>query len=278
MEYLISALLGAVAGITEFVPVSAPIHLRLASQIFHIDLSNSFWKLHLVAIQLGTVVALLALYIGRSRNWRQALQRGIAAPAPGIPAISLIGWAFLSTIISSFLLSTFNRRAAKSPQEMGMSLLLGSVAMWATDSVVVKASIRGTGRMSPLQAVWIGLCQSLSLAFPGTSRSMATISGGQLSGLARPVAVEFSYLLFAPTMLSETFVELHQIQPMAGISHVSVRGFGLLALGFLTATLTAYLSANWMLKWVVKHGLSIFAAYSACLGSALLLLITLHSR
>lgn len=134
--------------------------------------------------------------------------------------------------------------------------------------------------MSLGQAIWIGLCQSLSAIFPGTSRSMSTIAAGQLVGLDRPSALEFSFLLSIPTMLAATAYDLlKEIHPSKAAlaagqaAHVVMSGerWIVLGVGFVVSFIVALGVVEWFLMWVRKHGFAIFAVYRIILGILLLI-------
>jgi undecaprenyl-diphosphatase len=134
-------------------------------------------------------------------------------------------------------------------------------------------------QMTLFQAVWIGLCQTLSAIFPGTSRSMSTIAAGQLVSLDRPTALTFSFLLSIPTMFAATVWDfLKEIHPSKtavaeGLApHVvmnSERWF-VLIIGLVVSFIVALGVVEWFLQWVRRHGFALFALYRILLGIALL--------
>jgi undecaprenyl-diphosphatase len=137
--------------------------------------------------------------------------------------------------------------------------------------------------MSLGQAIWIGICQSLSAIFPGTSRSMSTIAAAQMVGLDRPSALEFSFLLSIPTMLAATAWDLlksiHPSQsalaagavPIAEV-HMTSQLWVVLAIGFVVSFIVALGVVEWFLMWVRRHGFTVFAIYRIVLGILLLVL------
>jgi undecaprenyl-diphosphatase len=135
--------------------------------------------------------------------------------------------------------------------------------------------------MSWGQAIWIGLCQTLSAVFPGTSRSMSTIAAGQMVGMDRPAALEFSFLLSIPTMIAATGWDLvKEIHPSkaaeaagAATAHVVMTGdrWIVLLIGLAVSFIVALGVVEWFLMWVRKHGFVIFAVYRIILGTALLI-------
>ena len=138
--------------------------------------------------------------------------------------------------------------------------------------------------MSLGQAIWIGICQSLSAIFPGTSRSMSTIAAGQMVGLDRPSALEFSFLLSIPTMIAATgwdlLKSLHpgKAELAAGAASSVVmnsQNWIVLAIGFVVSFIVALGVVEWFLMWVRRHGFTVFAIYRIVLG---ILLLVLGSR
>jgi len=131
--------------------------------------------------------------------------------------------------------------------------------------------------MSIGQAVWIGLCQVLSAVFPGTSRSMATITAGELAGMSRPAALEFSFFLSIPTMVVATIYDLwksmrpHHGEPSAiGAMPSDAHSWITLAIGFVVSFVVAYGVVAWFMNWVRTRGFTIFAVYRILLGGFVL--------
>jgi undecaprenyl-diphosphatase len=146
-------------------------------------------------------------------------------------------------------------------------------------------------QMSLLQAIWIGLCQVTSAVFPGTSRSMSTIAAGQLAGMTRSAALEFSFLLSIPTMIAATLYDLvRSLWPGFHVTHLHKPGYRngalhsalapvhmnghnwmVLIVGFVISFVVALGVVEWFLQWVRNHGFVLFAIYRLFLGAALLL-------
>lgn len=279
-DYLSSFLLGIVEGLTEFIPVSSTAHLRITQALLHIDLSNGFWKMYSVVIQLGAVLALLVLYAHRLLLLAQTFpRRNFSLRTSMNHPLTLVGWAFLFTAIPAFLLSKVISKNLEDLTVIGSSLLIGGIVMWLVDRSARKAETESLQKMTAGQAIGIGLCQTVSAVFPGTSRSMTTIVAGQIVGLSREAAVEFSFLLFIPTMLAATLFELFQ-QMHSGAADFSLDGhyLAVLGIGFSVAALAAYLSCNWLLRWVGRHGFVVFGLYRICIGLAVLIWVMAHGQ
>jgi undecaprenyl-diphosphatase len=129
--------------------------------------------------------------------------------------------------------------------------------------------------ISMAQAVWIGACQVLSAVFPGTSRSMSTIAGGQLAGLSRSAALEFSFFLSIPTMCAATGYDLLKVllgkhSDEAAPLRIDLHGWTVLAIGFAVSFIVAYASVAALMAWVRKRGFMPFAVYRIGVGIAVL--------
>jgi len=129
--------------------------------------------------------------------------------------------------------------------------------------------------MSLGQAIWIGACQILSALFPGTSRSMSTIAAGQLAGMSRASALEFSFFLSIPTMVAATGYDLLKSlrgkgENAIGVTHIDAHGWVVLLIGFVVSFIVAYGAVGWFLAWVRNHGFAPFAVYRIVVGAVVL--------
>jgi len=282
--YLVSVLLGIVEGLTEFLPVSSTAHLRIVEALLKIPLDDAYWKMYTIVIQAGAILALMLLYLGRILEFMRTFPQGERRDRNLLThPLSLTILAFICTSVPALLLKKWSDKNLGSLTVIAIALLLGGVIMWAVDAwstryepTTVHVEEIGLG-----QAVWIGLCQALSAIFPGTSRSMSTIAAGQLVGMDRPTALEFSFLLSIPTMLAATGYDLlKEIHPSkaalaagAAAAHVTMTGerWIVLAIGFMVSFIIALGVVEWFLAWVRKHGFTAFAVYRILLGVALLI-------
>jgi undecaprenyl-diphosphatase len=166
---------------------------------------------------------------------------------------------------------------------MGISFIVGGIVMWVVDAIYGRRK-RGADEASAAEeieemgvgrAVWIGLCQILAPVFPGTSRSMATIAAGQIAGLSRTAALEFSFLLSIPTLGVSTVYEfLKFVRPSHGEAaaapHIDSHGYALLAIGFVVSFFVAWAVVAWFMHWVRHRGFIPFAIYRIALGIGVL--------
>jgi undecaprenyl-diphosphatase len=297
--YIISAILGIVEGLTEFLPVSSTAHLRIAEALLKLPMSETgcpvngmadclhavaYWKMYTIVIQAGAIFALLLLYLSRILEFMRTFPRGESGDRNFFThPLSLTILAFICTSIPALALKKWSDRNLGSLTAIAIALLVGGVIMWAVDTWTSRYEPNTTHveEIGLGQAIWIGLCQSLSAIFPGTSRSMSTIAAGQMVGMDRPTALEFSFLLSIPTMLAATAYDLFKevLHPgkaalAAGeAARVTMDGqrWIVLAIGFVVSFIVAYGVVEWFLAWVRKHGFTIFAIYRIVLGLALLI-------
>ncbi len=284
-EYLLSVLLGIVEGLTEFLPVSSTAHLRIAEQLLHIDLGSGYWKMYSIVIQLGAILTLPIYFRARIAKFISTFPSGERGDRTALThPLSLVMIAFVVTAIPSFLMTKLIGKHLESLTIMGTSLLIGGIVMWFIDARNAKAERAGeqtksgtihTWHMEDMslgQSVWIGACQILSAVFPGTSRSMSTIAGGQLAGMSRASALEFSFFLSIPTMVVATgytlLKSLHgsKTENPIGVSSIDAHGLIVLAIGFVVSFIVAYGSVAWFMAWVRKRGFGPFAIYRIVLG------------
>jgi undecaprenyl-diphosphatase len=281
--YLQSVLLGIVEGLTEFLPVSSTAHLRITEALMHIPLDDAYWKMYTIVIQLGAIVALCLLFLSRIVGFIRTFPKGENGDRTWLThPISLTLIAFAVTSAPALALHKWSEKNLQSIQVMALALLIGGIVMWAVDvwSTRYESTTLHVEEMGLGQAIWIGLCQTLSAVFPGTSRSMSTIASGQLAGLDRPTALEFSFLLSIPTMIAATAWDfIKEVHPSkaavaAGTAaHVVMNSerWIVLLIGLVVSFIVALGVVEWFLHWVRKHGFTVFAIYRIVLGIVLLI-------
>ncbi len=291
--YFLSVLLGIVEGLTEFLPVSSTAHLRIAEALMKIHLDGAacstsgaaclqdvaYWKMYTIVIQLGAIVALCMLFLGRIVDFLRTFPRGEGGDRTWLThPLSLTFIAFACTSGPALLLRKWSDKNLGSITAMALALVIGGIVMWAVDAWASRQEpvTIHVEEMSLPQAVWVGLCQTLSAVFPGVSRSMSTIAAGQLAGLDRPSALEFSFLLSIPTMIAATCWDLakevlHRHADAAAQVVMTPQRWGVLLVGAIVSFIVAFGVVEWFLYWVRKRGFTIFAIYRILLGGALLL-------
>lgn len=244
-------ILGLVEGITEYLPVSSTGHLLIAQQLLQIqqdDASNGY----AIAIQAGAILAVLGLY----RTRVTTMVRGVLGrdPAGLRLAICLIA-AFVPAAVLGVL---FDAKIEE--------LLFGAkpiIAAWVVGGLLILVlgkwvrSHREGLDLSQLgwrAALLIGLIQCVAM-WPGTSRSLVTILGGLAVGLSLAAAVEFAFLLGVITLTAATAYTLVK----SGSGMLAAYGWGALLMGFIAAWISAAVAVKWMVAWLNRHGLGVFA-------------------
>lgn len=249
MSILQSIILGIVEGVTEFLPISSTGHLVLASSLLGI-VQSDFTKTFEIAIQLGAILAVVALY------WRSLLDIGL---------LKKLAVAFIPTgIIGLSLYHILKAYLLGSDLVVLASLFIGGVVfiLFERWHGALEDAAPEHMPISYRQAIAIGFFQAIAI-IPGVSRSGATIIGGLALGISRPAIVEFSFLLAIPTMLAATGLDLLK----AGTGFTPHEWL-LLAVGFLAAFLVAMPVIRWLLSYVRNHSFTSFGIYRILLSLA----------
>lgn len=276
MSELEALVLGAVEGLTEFLPVSSTGHLLLTERVLRLP-STSALDAFTVVVQVGAIVAVLGLYRARVR---QSVRGLLGRDAGGLALVRNLALAFAPAAVAGLLLDKrieqhlFGLWPVAAAWAVGGALLLGLAPRLLRHQAAGRG--RGLEHLGAGGALTIGLMQCLAL-WPGTSRSLAALLGGLLAGLSLPAAVEFSFLLGVLTLGAAAGYK--------GLTHgrVLVEQVGAvpLALGFAAAALTAALAVKALTAWVRTRSLAPFGWYRLALAAvvaALLLSGTLAAR
>ena len=279
-DYLLSVFLGIVEGLTEFLPVSSTAHLRICEALLHIDLQDGFWKMYTIVIQLGAILALPVFFWSRIVKFVSTFPKGERGNRTIFThPLSLTLIAFVVTAVPAWALAKVIGKNLENLWVMAMALLIGGIVMWVVDAVFTRPHTRHMEEMTLPQAVWIGAAQILSAVFPGTSRSMSTIAAGQIAGMSRPAALEFSFFLSMPTMaVAVGYDFLKSVIPHhheAGIAPLTItpHQWVVLAIGFVVSFFVALAVVAWFMNWVRARGFVPFAVYRIVLGLGLLTLL-----
>lgn len=247
MSPIESVILGAIEGITEFLPISSTGHLILASSLLGI-VQSEFQKSYQIAIQLGAICSVLLLY------WRAFLN---------FETIKKLFVAFLPTAVIGFLFYSFIRSYLLGSEiTVVIALFVGGIALivfelWHREK---EDAASGVEQMTYKQSLFVGMAQSIAI-IPGVSRSAATIVGGLLLGIKRTTIVEFSFLLAVPTMLAATGYDL-----LRNASSFSLDQFEILTIGFTTSFIVALFAIKLLLSYVRNHTFIPFGIYRILLA------------
>lgn len=259
-----SLLLGIIQGLTEFIPVSSTAHLLIAQTLLGLPADDFAFAFN-VLIQLGTVLALI-LYFWR--DWLALIKAFFAAPF-STPENRLAWYIIIATIpalVAGFLLRHAVEGLFRTPLVEACIRLFSAAVLLAAAEYFGKRLRRLDG-MTWLDALIVGLFQILAV-FPGASRSGSTISGGMLRGFDRPSAARFAFLISVPVMLAAGGYETLGLLKLPGLGSF-LPG---LAVGFVAAAVVGWFSVKWLLGYLNRHSLYVFAAYCAVVGLLVLIL------
>jgi undecaprenyl-diphosphatase len=260
-----SFLLGIIQGLTEFIPVSSTAHLLIAQYFMGINPGDTAPFAFSVLVQLGTLLALI-IYFAKDL-W--AIIKAFFAKPFSTPMNRMAWYIIIATIpalIAGYLLKDAVKALFTTPLleaciRLFTAAVLLSLAEWLT-----KKS-RNLESMTWLDALIIGLFQVISV-FPGASRSGTTISAGMFRGLDRKSAARFAFLMSVPVMLAAGGYEMLDVIKLPNLASF----LPVLAVGFIAAAIVGWLAIKWLLGYLNKHSLYIFAGYCAVIGLALLLI------
>jgi undecaprenyl-diphosphatase len=282
-DYLLAVLFGIVEGVTEFLPISSTAHIRLAQDWFELPMDDPFWKLFAVVIQLGAVLCIPIYFRRRIVDFLRTFPRGATGDRTvWNHPLSLVIIATLVTAGPAYLLDKTIGENLESLGIIATALIAGGVLMWLIEFAHMPTTTESMEQMKFWQAMVIGVAQIVAAAFPGTSRSYATIVAGEGVGLSRPAAVEFSFFLAIPVMFGASLLKLAQVffrntgaatAPADAQWDVAMTPhyWGVLATGFVVSFLVAWGVVAWFMHWVRRHGFIPFAIYRIVLGVIVLL-------
>jgi undecaprenyl-diphosphatase len=267
MELWQALILGLVEGLTEYLPVSSTGHLLVAQRLLGIPASESA-NAYAIAIQAGAIAAVLVLY--RRRVVQMA--RGLAGrDVEGKNLTFALLVAFMPAAVLGFALDRHIEEYLFGPWPVVIGWAVGGVLILALGNVLARKEGVSLSSIGWRVALVIGIAQCAAL-WPGVSRSLATILGALFAGLSLAAAVEFSFLLGLITLGAATAYKALQS------GAVMLEEYGIVALlaGFVVAWLAAVLSVKWMVAWLNRRGLGLFAWWR--LGAALVVGLLLYAE
>ncbi|HEX7975664.1 MAG TPA: undecaprenyl-diphosphatase UppP [Anaerolineales bacterium] len=265
MNIFQSIILGIIEGLTEFIPVSSTAHLLIGEKLMGLNVTGKETLIITTLIQMGPTVALIIYFW--TDLWRiiQAVLRGIGRGKPFEDPEARLGWyiviATIPAAVAGILLKHAVEALFSTPLfEAAIRLLMTAILLGLAEAFGRKN--RNQASLNWLDALWVGLAQILAV-FPGSSRSGSTISGGMLRNLDRPTAARFAFLMSIPILIAAGVYETYDLFKSQAMN-------GSLALPILVSILFAgvvgFLSIRWLLGYLNRHPLSIFAIYCAVIG------------
>ena len=249
IEILKAIVFGIVEGITEWLPISSTGHLILLKQLMPLKVSESFWNMFEVVIQLGAILAVVLIFWhkifpfrkerGRWHTDMRIINLWIKIIIACIPA-AIIGLLFDDKINALFY----------NPTSVSIALIVFGVLFIVIENRNRRMRPRVTklGQLTYQTAIIIGLFQVLAAVFPGTSRSGATIIGALLIGVSRTVAAEFTFFLAIPVMFGASLLKLIKFG-----FHFSGLEIGILVVGMVSAFIVSVIVIRFLMGYIKKH-------------------------
>jgi undecaprenyl-diphosphatase len=251
-----AVILGIVEGVTEFIPVSSTGHLLLAERFFDLG-EGPFWKSFAILIQLGAILAIVALYF--AKLWRIAL--GMFSDPDARRFVIGVLVAFLPAAVIGAVAGSYVKAFLFNPWVVCFSLIVGGAVLLWVDQLDLEPHEKDATTFPLPMYLWIGIAQCVSM-IPGVSRSGATIVGAMLLGADKRAAAEFSFFLAIPTMAGAFSYDLYKNWSMMGGSNTVM-----VAVGFATSFVAGWFVVRMLLDYVTRHGFSLFAWWRVIIGS-----------
>ena len=251
-----AVILGIVEGVTEFIPVSSTGHLLLAERFFNLG-EGPFWKSFAILIQLGAILAIVALYF--SKLWRIA--RGMFSDPDARRFVIGVLVAFLPAAVIGAATGSYIKAFLFNPWVVCFSLIVGGAILLWVDQLELDPHEHDATTFPLLTYFWIGCVQCISM-IPGVSRSGATIVGAMLLGADKRAAAEFSFFLAIPTMFGAFVYDLYKSRGEMTMDHA-----GIIAIGFVVSFITAMIVVKAFLGYVTRHGFTFFAWWRVIVGT-----------
>lgn len=280
MEWWQAVILGLVEGITEYLPVSSTGHLIIVSSLLGLGGSDETARAvdaFNIIVQGGAILAVLGLYRARVMQMIAGL---LGRDVEGARLLLNLVIAFAPAAVLGVRLNDWIERVLFGSEPVAVALIAGGVYMIGAE--LWREGKLGRGRLhmegggiedlTPLGALTIGLLQCFAL-WPGTSRSMMTITGGVFAGLRPAAAAEFSFLLGLPTLGGAMAFRLAKDVTGDGPTMFDSLGVVPVVLGILVATVSAGAAVQWLVGFLNRHGLAGFGWYRIVLGMVLIGLI-----
>lgn len=260
-ELLKVLFLGIVEGVTEWLPISSTGHMILVDEFLKMNMTPEFKDLFLVLIQLGAIMAVVALY------WNQlipvTIQGGIRADRDKCSMWLKILVASIPAGVIGILFDDLFTKWFYNYQTVAIMLILFGVWFIVIENRNKrrKSAVHSIGDITYRAAFWIGVFQMIAAVFPGTSRSGATIVGALLIGISRTTAAEFTFFLAIPAMFGGSLIKLLKFG-----FHFSPDQLILLAAGMLMAYVVSILVIRLLMEYIKKHDFKLFGWYRILLG------------
>ena len=277
IDFLIAVLFGIVEGVTEWLPISSTGHMILFNEFFKLNVSEAFFELYLVVIQLGAIMAVVVVFwkdiwpFGIKDNkkpWKtEGIGRYVMADKFSMwfkILVACIPAAIVGVLFDDVLDKLFYNYIC-----VAISLIVFGVAFIVVENYMKgkKFIVNNIDQISYPAALIIGAFQLIAAVFPGVSRSGSTIVGSLGIGIRREVAAKFTFFMAVPVMLGASLLKVLKFD-----GDVTKSELAILAIGMIVAFLVSFVIIKWLMGYIKKHSFKVFGYYRIVLGIVVLIL------
>lgn len=271
IDSLIAFLFGIVEGITEWLPISSTGHMILLNEVFKLNVTEDFFNLYLVVIQLGAILAVVIVFwndiwpFGKKNN-KKPLTRGGLLSYVKVDKFQMwfkIVVACIPAAVVGVLFDDLIDEYFYNYLVVAIALIVFGVAFIVTETVIKGSKPKCTSLddLTYIDALIIGFFQMISAVFPGTSRSGSTIVGSLMIGVNREVAAKFTFFMAIPVMFGASVLKLFKYDGV-----ITYPELGLLGIGMISAFIVSLVIIKFLLKYIRKHDFKLFGVYRIVLG------------
>jgi undecaprenyl-diphosphatase len=271
IEILKAILFGIVEGITEWLPISSTGHMILLDEIVKLNVSEDFYSMFQVVIQLGAILAVVIIFwnkiwpFGKKGNRAPLSENGIGAWIKG--DIFVLWFHILVSCVPAAIVGVLwddlFEELFYNPTCVALALIVFGVAFIIVETKKHghNAKINSVADITYTTAFLIGMFQLIAAIFPGTSRSGATIVGALIIGVARTVAAEYTFYLAIPVMLGASLLKIVKF----GLSFTAMEAV-ILIVGMVVAFVVSMFVIKFLMDYIKKHDFKVFGWYRIVLG------------
>jgi undecaprenyl-diphosphatase len=277
IDFLVSIIYGIVEGITEWLPISSTGHMILLDSFLKLNVSEEFYKLYLVVIQLGAIMAVVVIYwkeiwpFGIKDNKHPWKKEGIGR---WVKADKFVMWfkilvacvpaAIVGIVFDDYLDELFYNWVCVSIMLIIFGIAFIVVERWVKDK---EPSVKSVDEITYPQAFLIGAFQLIAAVFPGTSRSGSTIVGSLAIGISREAAAKFTFFLAIPVMMGASLLKIVKYEGDVAGSEIAM-----LLLGMVVAFVVSWFVIKKLMAYIRKHNFNVFGWYRIVVGVLFLIL------
>ena len=269
IEILKAVLFGIVEGVTEWLPISSTGHMILLNEFINLNVSDEFYKLFEVVIQLGAIMAVVVLFFKKIWPLKKQKEK-IVLDKKSLNLWGKIIVACIPAVIIGLLFYDILDKYLYNGVVVALALIIYGIIFIIIESKNIgKRNVKSIDKISYKQALGIGAFQLLAL-IPGTSRSGSTIIGGLLLGLERSVIAEFTFFLAIPVMAGASLLKLLKYIVKVGFVFNGLE-IAILLVATIVAFVVSMIVIRFFMNYIKKHDFKVFGYYRIVLGFIVLL-------